>query len=478
MSMAATRTGGRGRRARAASWAAYSSGVRAQGASLAASSRVASAPRSTAQAARPNEPLLIISRSGAMTSWAWGSWSRVLRRDSRAPTWRTRPGRDSRSSGAARSRGRITSTAMTTSAPMARATFDRERQREAAVHQEAAVEIDRGEDARHRHAGAHRAHQVAAGDGDGFAGAQVGGDGAEGGRQPVEAAGRGDQQLGDRQRERQLLAGDQAAGQDDAAAGEAELEVEQFGAVVELGAQGAVAAIGTVGEDVVPVERHQGRLDLGGGQADGVEPANHRAHARAGDEVDRDPQLLEDPEHPHVGEAAGAAAAEGEADARAAGRHLGLPLGALRHDRGAAAERLVRDRIDGPGDRRRVGGGRRDDGKTGRRGDGDGGERATGRAGGRAEATAPAAIVFTHGPIMTGGATLGNRGRGSVRRDGRVGGMRGPSLQRLLRRQSVCGRDGRAGRFRAEIVATTGCPDTSSGRADRVRRTAAHFLPP
>ena len=60
-------------------------------------------------------------------------------------------------------------------------------------------------------------------------------------------------------------------------------------------------------------------VERSGRVADDVQPADDRAHARAGDVVDRDAQLLEDLEHADVRVAAGAAAAEGQADLRAAG---------------------------------------------------------------------------------------------------------------------------------------------------------------
>ena len=80
-------------------------------------------------------------------------------------------------------------------------------------------------------------------------------------------------------------------------------------------------------------------LDLLARQAAGIQPADHRAHAGAGDRIDRHVQLIEHLEHADVRRAARAAAREHQSDARRAGgaatiapgaeaARLGMPSGA------------------------------------------------------------------------------------------------------------------------------------------------------
>ena len=83
-----------------------------------------------------------------------------------------------------------------------------------------------------------------------------------------------------------------------------------------------------------------------------VEAADDRAHRRRGDVVDRDVGLLEHLEHPDVGDPAGAAAGEHEAD-------LGAPGFRGRHRR----RRRLRERLNGD-DEERARGKRADGGNT------------------------------------------------------------------------------------------------------------------
>ena len=91
---------------------------------------------------------------------------------------------------------------------------------------------------------------------------------------------------------------------------------EEF-AVVLLAAEVERVARGPVAERGPPVDAAHERVDLGRRHAGGIQPADHGAHAGAGDRVDRDVQLLERLQDTDVREPARAAAGEHEADARA-----------------------------------------------------------------------------------------------------------------------------------------------------------------
>ena len=65
-------------------------------------------------------------------------------------------------------------------------------------------------------------------------------------------------------------------------------------------------------------------FDLVRRHAGGIRAADEAAHAGAGDEIDGDAMFFEPAEHADVGEAAGAAAAERDADLRAGCGRSGL----------------------------------------------------------------------------------------------------------------------------------------------------------
>ena len=75
-------------------------------------------------------------------------------------------------------------------------------------------------------------------------------------------------------------------------------------------------------DDGLPVDAGHEFLELGRRQARRVTGADQRAHAGAGDAVDRHMQLLEHLEHADMCAALGAAAGQHEPDARAVRRHV------------------------------------------------------------------------------------------------------------------------------------------------------------
>ncbi len=85
-------------------------------------------------------------------------------------------------------------------------------------------------------------------------------------------------------------------------------------AVVLLAAIGTIATWRAVTDHVLPVEFAEYAFDFVAAQSCGIEPAHDRAHARAGDCVDRDVHLLEHADHADVGRAAGTATAQHQPD--------------------------------------------------------------------------------------------------------------------------------------------------------------------
>ncbi len=152
-----------------------------------------------------------------------------------------------------------------------------------------------------------------------IAGFQVGGDGAEGDGEAVEigdfAHGEGQLAQGDEE----FAPGDEAGGELGLAlGGDADVEVLVEVKIALAGAQRQALAGRGIGEEVAPIGGLENFLDLRGRHAAGVQAPDDGTHARAGDAIDGDVELLERLEHAHVRDAAGAAAAQDEADLRAA----------------------------------------------------------------------------------------------------------------------------------------------------------------
>ncbi len=212
-----------------------------------------------------------------------------------------------------------TLTAMTMSAPIASDRLHRQVLRLAAVDEHVAVDLDRREARGDGHARPDDAGEVPARHDVGLARLDVGRDGAERDAQLVEVRDRGARQRRALEHEAELAAGDQARRQQEPALLEvqAELERDQVLEVVFLLPEGLVLAFGSVPEERVPGNRADELFHLVGRVAARVEAADDRAHARAGDVVDRDVKLLEHPDDADVRRAARAAAAERETDLRA-----------------------------------------------------------------------------------------------------------------------------------------------------------------
>ena len=83
-------------------------------------------------------------------------------------------------------------------------------------------------------------------------------------------------------------------------------------------------------DDRLPVDTFDEFIDLARGHAGRIAAADQRAHAGAGDAIDRDPHFLQDLEHPHVCPAAGTAAGERETDSGPMGGRAGC-RGVLRN---------------------------------------------------------------------------------------------------------------------------------------------------
>ncbi len=185
----------------------------------------------------------------------------------------------------------------------------------AAVGKDLLAHDDRRERTRDGHAGPHRRGDVALVQHDHPSADHVGGDGAVRNRQLVEVALHaraghvGAQQVFD-------AAGvHEAAGHDDAALADAELELVAVGDALALLLDRLEVAAALSADDGLPVDADQELLQFVGRNAGGVPRADQRAHAGAGDAVDRHVHLLEHLQHADVGAALGAAAGQHEADA-------------------------------------------------------------------------------------------------------------------------------------------------------------------
>ena len=117
--------------------------------------------------------------------------------------------------------------------------------------------------------------------------------------------------------ELQLLARQRSLAEVDSVLRDAQLEPGVVAVLQLLAPQVHGLAPRRVVEHADPVGLADQRFDVLRGNPRRVRAAYERAHARARDAIDRNPQLLEHLEHTQVGAAARAAAAQHEADARA-----------------------------------------------------------------------------------------------------------------------------------------------------------------
>ena len=153
-----------------------------------------------------------------------------------------------------------------------------------------------------------------------FAGGDVGGHGAEGDRQLVEVtrvAAVGEHAF---QQQRQVLALDHTQRQAEAAiVAETEFLFDQEIPVILLAPKRYVFTRGRVGEGLLPVDPQRQLLQFVDLVARCVQPANHRAHAGAGNRVDMNTLLLKRFEHADMRQATGGTARQHQADFWAGG---------------------------------------------------------------------------------------------------------------------------------------------------------------
>jgi hypothetical protein len=198
--------------------------------------------------------------------------------------------------------------------------IDRQVARDPAVDEEPAVQLHRRKEAGHRHARADRSRQVARAEDDGLTRLDVRGDGSEGDRKPVEVPDRRGGPRPSPEVVAEPLAGDQAGRNDELAAREAELDVDQVAGVVLLAPERAVLPRRDVGERAFPVDRPELFGHPLRRHPDRVERAGERPAARPGHEVDRDAELFQHLQDADERSPAGSASGERETDARACRR--------------------------------------------------------------------------------------------------------------------------------------------------------------
>ncbi len=190
---------------------------------------------------------------------------------------------------------------------------DRQVVDDAAVDHETAAIADRCERAGYRHRRADRHREIAVGEDDLLAVADVGGDRAERNRQLVEVGELRRRQQQPAQQKLQLLALHEPARQRDAAVLESQFDAAEKAQLVFLAPHRQFFARGIVAEHVLPVDALEHGVDRVGVVARGIQAAGDRAHRRAGDAVDRNAFAFEHLEHADMRRAARAAAAEHEA---------------------------------------------------------------------------------------------------------------------------------------------------------------------
>ncbi|MDT4822537.1 selT/selW/selH selenoprotein domain protein [compost metagenome] len=148
-----------------------------------------------------------------------------------------------------------------------------------------------------------------------LAGGDISGHGAEGDRQPVEIAGIAGVHQQAFQQQGEVLALDHPERQAQAAVvAETQALLDQEIAVVLLAAEGHFLARRIVGQRTLPVQVGGDLLQFVHLVAGGIEAADHRAHAGAGDGVDLDALFLQRLEHADMGQPAGGAAGQHQAD--------------------------------------------------------------------------------------------------------------------------------------------------------------------
>jgi hypothetical protein len=171
--------------------------------------------------------------------------------------------------------------------------------------------------ARRRNAGTQRRHQIARIHDDELARLQIRGNGPKRNRQPIEVLHLRD---GNRRRAQhllELLSLDEPARIGEPLGAHAERIAHEKVAIVLFAPEAELRARRTVLKRFLPIQRRDQPFDLRRRDAGGVEPADDRTHAGAGNGVDRDTHVLDDFQYADMSGTARPAAAQDEADARA-----------------------------------------------------------------------------------------------------------------------------------------------------------------
>src|SRR5690606_12840626 len=112
----------------------------------------------------------------------------------------------------------------------------------------------------------------------------------------------------------ELLPLDQPLRQQEAPAAQAEREFDEEVLILELAAESEILSRRPVVEGILPIDGGHDLLDLARREAARIQPADHGAHARAGDGMNGNVKLLENLEHSDVRGTSGAAAGKHETD--------------------------------------------------------------------------------------------------------------------------------------------------------------------
>ena len=185
-----------------------------------------------------------------------------------------------------------------------------------AIDKQQAFALDRRETGRDRHAGEDRSRQIAAAHHDRAAGDDVGSNGAERNRQPVEIFGRAPWCQDFLDGGEKALAAEHTPGQRRLAIDQPEARIEQDIANLALAPERQVVAAQPVIEHRFPVDAAGDRPDLAGVVADGVHAADDGAHAGPRNDIDGNVAALKFRDDADMGKTLGAAAAEHQADTR------------------------------------------------------------------------------------------------------------------------------------------------------------------
>ena len=181
--------------------------------------------------------------------------------------------------------------------------IDRQIVGESTIDQQTTVDLDRREHRRRREARPQSGDQITVAKLDRFAGLEIGRHRAEAGGQLVEIAERRHRVGQTAQQLREPLPREQRFRQTELTGFEPQREVHEELQVFALATETQPVARSGFAERFTPFGREHQRLDLRCGQAARVQPPDHRAHAGAGDGIDRDPLGLEHLEHTDMGRA-------------------------------------------------------------------------------------------------------------------------------------------------------------------------------